>query len=164
MNRTVLGGLLVAGLLASGASAGDRSFDSVVREIESSYDAQRLKIPFFGLVKVAAWVARPAGVSRFDLAIFEDIGVPRGREERFLETVGASLGAGWRPIIHVSSPRQSQWTAIFARPDGQRMKLLLAVYQPGQAVVVQMRVHPETFADWAREPTQMASRMRPAEN
>ncbi|MCP5111078.1 MAG: hypothetical protein GY953_09605 [bacterium] len=152
-------------LLASGATAGERGFDGLVRDIESEYDAERLKIPLFGLVNAAMRVvARPIGVSGMKLAIFEDIDVPYGREGRFLDLVRDNLDNEWRPMIRVYSPRDAEWTTILAKPDGKHMKLLLAVYEPGEAVVIQMRINPKTFSRWARHPLFMPDHMRSNRN
>ena len=164
MARKSLDVILLAGLLAAGAFAGDRGFDTLVRGIESEYGAERLKIPLFGLVQAAMWVARPIGVKGFKLAIFEDIDVPYGREDRFLEIVSDQVDPSWRPMVRVYSPRDSEWTTLLVKPDGKSMKMLLAVYEPGEAVVIQMKINPKTFARWVQVPVSIADNMRSQEN
>lgn len=158
--RRVASAILLAGLLGAGEmSAGDHGFDHVVRNIESEYGARRLRIPLLGLVNAIVKVARPAGTSELRLAVFEDLDLPASDEDRFGDIVGAGLDTGWRPLVRVRSRRGAEWTSIYVRDAGKRMKLLLAACEPGEATLIQVKVNPKVLGRWLREPEMMAGRI-----
>lgn len=150
--------LLASAALVEASWADD--FDRAVGSVESHYQTKRLKIPLFGLARAVLQIARPAGVSDLHMAVFEDFEVPDGQEARFHEVVRSGLGGGWNPLVRVSSRGHTEWTAIYARPEGKRTRLMLAVYEPGEAVLIQTKVDPHTLARWLRDPELMDNRLR----
>ena len=152
--------VLITGLLGAGiAFAGDPGFNEVVRSIESQYSTKRLKIPLFGLVNAVAKVVKPFGTSEIRMAIFEDLDVQAGEENRFAGIVRESLDRRWRPLVRVHSRRDSECTSIWVREVGKQMKLFLAVQEPGEAVLIQVKVQPEVLARWLEEPLTIAHRV-----
>ena len=77
-----------------------------------------------------------------------------------VDLVRDNLDERWKPMVRIRSHRNEEWTSIYAKPDGKWMKMLLAVYEPGEAVVIQMRVRPAMFSQWLVNPVAIPDRMR----
>ena len=99
--------------LASGSLAGFDGFDSIVRNVERTFDAKRTSIPFLGLANMIVKVARPAGTASFKLAIFEDLDITEAEEDRFIDVVSEGAGSRWRPMVRTRSRYSGETTAIY---------------------------------------------------
>jgi hypothetical protein len=78
----------------------ERGFDDIVRAISEEPHTRPLHVPFLGLVNVATFVARPAGVKHLDLALFDNLDLDDHAVRGLAETLG-SLGGNWHPFVRV---------------------------------------------------------------
>lgn len=131
--------------LAPAAPAADADFDALVRGIESHYGTKRLHIPLFGVAKFFVRVARPEGVKQLDLAIFEEIHYTQPDEREFDELVRNAVGGRWRPMVRVRSRADNERTYIYAREEGGDVRMMIANFEPSEAVVIQYRVSTRTL-------------------
>jgi hypothetical protein len=155
--RTLLT-IAVLALSTAGTASAQNGFDGIVRSLETEYGAQRMKIPLLGLARFVVNVSRPHGVSGFDVAVFEDLHLRPTVRRRFFDTVRHGAGHDWQPMIRVRSLSSGEETAIFARGSGKRMNMLVANYEPGEAVVVRLKLDSQTFSRWLDEPARMGDR------
>jgi hypothetical protein len=129
-------------LFAANAAAGDPEFDTIVRRVESDLGIRRTHIPLFGLATLVVKAAEP-GVKQLDLAIFEDLNYEPPAGARFDEIMRRATGGRWSSVIRVRSRRDHEWTYIYAKPDGEDWRILVANFEPREAVIVETRVTPE---------------------
>src|SRR3984957_14247486 len=83
----------------------ERGFDDIVRAISDQFHTRPLRIPFFGLVNVATFVAQPAGVKHLDLAVFQGLDLDDHSARDLAEAVRTADG-GWRPFVRVRGHAQ----------------------------------------------------------
>jgi hypothetical protein len=135
MRALALSCLLLAPLPAV---ASDFDFDDAVRDLERHLNTPRLRIPLFGLVTAVAWpVYRPMGVKDFKLAIFEDVRERVSEEPPLLKR----LGPGWRAVVRVKE-RHGDVTCIYARDEGNWVRMLLLTLDGSDAVLMQFKLRP----------------------
>jgi hypothetical protein len=133
----------LAALFAAAAAAGDASFDSVVRHIETELHIRRTNVPLLGLANLVAQ-SKP-GVKQLDLAIFEDLDYSPPAAARFDQIMRGASGGGWSALLRVWSRRDGESTYIYAKPDGRDWRILLANFEPREAVMIETRVTPEVL-------------------
>src|SRR5260370_1143497 len=86
-NRNALG--------SRAAHATDREFKDVVNAIADEFHTRPTHIPFFGLVNVVTFGARPAGTKHIDLAVFEHLD-SHDRDGRDLaRSIRRAVGSAW---------------------------------------------------------------------
>jgi len=123
------------------ANATDREFKDVVAAISDEFHTRPLHIPFFGLVNVVTYVARPAGTKHIDLAVFENL------DSRDLpQAIRRAVGGAWKPFVQVWSHRET--VLVYVRMEGRDCKLLVTSIEPNEATVVQLRLNPEALQRW----------------
>lgn len=145
--------LLCALLLAcSVAPSADSDFDRFVRNMESQYGTKRLTIPFFGVVNFFVKTTRPAGARDVKLAIFEDIDNRLHPSRHRLD----EMAQGWTPFIRVQSKRER--VHVYSREIGKDWELLLTTLEDNEAVLMRVRVNPDSLANWVNNPLAMARR------
>ena len=135
------------------ASAKDNEFDRVVKQLKTQYRAKRTGIPLLGLVNFAIKIVRPKGVKNFKLAMFEDQDFsdkPGGVQ--LSSVVQAALTPAWHPLVRVYSQQNGEQTYIYLREAGRDIKLLIVNVEPREAVVVQVKVDPQTLIKWMQKP------------
>ncbi len=126
--------------------AGD--FNDLVREFSLQTGAHETKIPFLGFARFVVGVARPTGVSDFKLAVFEDV---HGHQPDFIDTAeGVVSKDGWNRIVRVRS-KNGESTAIYMRPEGKRVRMLITTVDAGDAVFVETRIKPEQIVKFVDE-------------
>jgi hypothetical protein len=111
-------------------------FDSLVRAVETIPGLHRVPLPGFGLVRFAVWMVHPEGVHDVQLATFEGKGsgdIDRRELERLIRR---HADAGYSPLVQVHSRRTGELTLIWARPQGDRVELLLIAHEPNDETVV----------------------------
>jgi hypothetical protein len=157
--RLAIAVLLLA--MAAGTARAGNGFDGIVNSLEREYGAQRTRIPFMGLANAVMQVAKPFGVSGFRFAIFEDLDLYPKEERGFLSLMREGAGESWTPMIQIRSARSGEQTAIFVKKSGRNMmNMLLAVCEPGEATVIQMKVDAKRFAEWIQVPASVGFHMR----
>ena len=148
---------LLGFLLPPSARAGDKEFGLLVRYVESHYHAHRSHRFLLGFASFAVNVVRPEGVRGIKLALWENqnLTASNGADADFPDVVHAGLDEGWQPMVRVWSRRSGERTVVFAKPEGNDMKLLVATVESDEAVVVQMRINPDRLSKcidgWTRE-------------
>ena len=153
-------------------AAGDKSFSAVVKHIKSNYNAKQQG--FFGMVMVARLavkVVKPAGVKNFKVAMLRELDYSRGpRPEHgeFHTFIRSKIDPLWSPLVQYSSPRQKQWTYVYATNDKEDIKVLIVTLQQEQAFIVQTKFSPEKLIEFMNDPKIMGislkSEQQPKDN
>jgi Ca-activated chloride channel homolog len=147
---------LALSLTYTTAEARDNEFKALVKHIETHYRARRTRIPFLGLAGFIVKIVRPAGVKGFKLAVFEDQDFSLSAEDRSFESVmGRALSAEWQPLVRVHSRKSGERVYIYAKPKGKDLELMIATLEQREAVVIQVKVNPDTLAKWMERPDRM---------
>lgn len=150
----IFASIVILAFTCAMASATDREFKDVVAAISDQFHTRPLHIPFFGLVNVVTFVARPAGTKHIDLAVFENL-ESRDRDGRDLsQSIRRAVGGAWKPFIQVLSNHRgrSETVLVYMRMDGHDCKLLVTSVEPNEATVVQLRLNPEALQRWMTSP------------
>lgn len=128
-------------------SAADRGFREVVTAISDRYHTQPTRIPFFGLVNAFTFVARPAGTSHIDLAIFENL---NGRLDP--SEIRQIVGGSWKPFVQSYSRKSHETTLIFLRSEGRDIRMLITSLERNEATVVELKLNPDALRRWMDDP------------
>ncbi|MBZ5623143.1 MAG: hypothetical protein LAQ69_31145 [Acidobacteriia bacterium] len=144
MRMQLLAVLLVSSSTALGA---DREFDQMVKAVEAHYGVKRTHIPLMGVANLFVKVGRPAGVSGFKLAIFENLNSAPGYGDladldQFFDEVSAG---GLRPLVRVHSRHRGESTYICTGEIGKSTRMLIATFQRNEATIVQVNVNMDTL-------------------
>jgi hypothetical protein len=138
------------------ATAGDNSFSSVVKHIKSNYNAKQQG--FFGMMmfaRLAVKVVKPAGVKNFKMAMLRELDYSRGPrpgQGEFHTFIRSKIDPVWSPLVQFSSPRQKQWTYVYASQEKENIKVLVVTIQQEQAFVVQTKFSPEKLIEFMNDP------------
>ncbi|HZN11729.1 MAG TPA: VWA domain-containing protein [Blastocatellia bacterium] len=138
---------------AAPAAAKEKGFKAVVRHIETSYNARRMRIPLLGVARFAVKFIRPAGLKDFQLAVFEDQDFSRAEGVPFEEVMRSAFPKEWQPLLQVRS--RGERVYIYAKSAGKDLEICLAVFEAREAVVVQAKVNPETAMKYVSNPGQI---------
>lgn len=152
--RTLTTVIFACTLGSAAAHATDREFKDIVNAISDEFHARPLHIPFFGLVNVVTFVARPAGTRHIDLAVFEDLDT-RDRDSHDLTlSVRRAVGAAWKPFVQVWSHHngRDETVLVYTRVEGHDCKFLIASFEPNEATVVELRLNPDALEKWIMSP------------
>jgi hypothetical protein len=156
--RTFLGSLLFVVCASALSFAGDSfhgEFNGVVEAIESRYGVRHTHIPFLGLVVSVA--ARPAGVSNFKLALFEDFrsassgssaNMAPSRTEDLERVVEHSLGSDWSLFVRTHTRDHSEDTLIYVNMGDGKLQMLIVSIEPDEATVVEMNLSEQAMLNW----------------
>jgi len=130
-------------LAAGGEGTG---FNAVVHGIESRYHAHANHIPFMMLISGVAGIATHGGVRGLRVAEIEHLDGPvDGAELHAL--VEQRVGKGWERIVRETSRDGDDQTLIYAKPDGDRMGMLVVSLDHHEMNVVQISVNPDHLDD-----------------
>jgi hypothetical protein len=146
----VLAGLVAvmtpAILLAAGRLGGGEGFDAVVRGIETRYHVHATRIPFMGLISAVAGASTHGGVRGLHVAEIENFSSPvDGAELNAL--IEQRVGQGWERIVRETSRDGAEQTLIYAKPDGERMAMLIVDLDHQEMDVVQVSADPDRLND-----------------
>ena len=142
--------------LALPLRAGDATFQAVVARVERNLGIRQERIPGMGLASFFVRVARPAGVSSFRMAIFGDVSSCHGEAGKaFREEVERAARGEWSPLIRVADRRSGELTSVLGQQVGKRMKLLIAVVDDDDAVLIEMKVDADMLRDWLNDHDEM---------
>jgi hypothetical protein len=137
---------------APAARADDREFDAITRHLKQFYKARRVSIPFLGLANFFVRIVRPAGVKSFKVAIFEDLNLTAGKTSAELGTVMRNaLSPEWQPLVRVRS-RGGEQTHVYAREDGENIKLMVVTIDRSDAVVARVKLSPRRLGEFLSNP------------
>ena len=131
------------------AVASDHDFNAAVATIETTYHLHRQHIPMVGLVSLCTHVATGGAVKGIRIAQFDDGSIlpPHADLPSLLQ---GTLGASWSLVVDTRSSGEQD--AIYARPHGQRMTLLVASYDHGDFSVVRVDLNAAQLARWMDDP------------
>ena len=146
--------------LASGpALAGDKSFSTVVKHIKSNYNGKQQS--FFGMMmfaRMAVKMIKPAGVKNFKVVLLRELDYTRGPrpgQSEFHSFIRSKIEPVWSPLVQFSSPREKQWTYVYALHEKEDIKILVVTMQKAEAVVVQAKISPEKLIEFMNDPKVM---------
>ncbi len=148
--RAVFAGLA----LSLSLHAADRDFRDVVDSISSRVHARPLSIPFFGLLNMVAYVARPAGARHIDLAVWQDLDWSGENHRELGESIRAAVGGSWKPFVQVRSQREV--TFVYMRPEGNDWRMLIVSVERRQATAVEVRLNADALQRWVMVPREAA--------
>ena len=151
-----LAALVIAATLFSAAApaarADDPEFDAITSRLKSHFNAHRVSIPFLGLANFFVRVVRPAGVKSFKVAIFENLNFTPGQTtSAFNALMRDALSPEWQPLVRVRS-RGGEQVYVYAREDGENVKLMVVTIDQTDAVVARVKVSPKRLAEFLRDP------------
>jgi hypothetical protein len=135
---------------SAAAQGAERGFDDIVRAISERFNARPVHVPFFGLVNVAAFVARPTGVKHLDLAVFENLDLDSHAPQDLADAIRNSGDHGWKPFLQVRSSNRGHHESVivYMAEDRAGCKLLVVTLEPGEATVVEVKLNPEGLQVW----------------
>lgn len=169
MRRNIIPTLLLAALLLAAApappaaarAAGEPEYDAAVKLVETYYKAKYRGIPFIaragvGVAKVVSSdVRRAARYANARVAVFDDQDFTArgaGGDGEFHSLLRERLRPGrWTNLLSVRGAEEGQ-VYTFAKTDGHKFKVLIAVIEPRDAVVLQVDLNAEEFAKLIARP------------
>lgn len=135
------------------ARAEDREFKAITTHLKARYKAKRKGIPFLGLASFAVKLIRPAGVKSIKVAIFEDLDSSGNINHAELNTViRQALDEEWQPLVRVYSRKAGEQVFVYARNEGNDIKLMVVSLQQTDAFIARVKVSPATLAKWMEKP------------
>jgi len=136
------------------AMAKGKGFKDVVKHIETSYGAKKVRIPMLGLANFAVRLIRPAGVKGFKLAVFEEQDFSaRPGAASFDAVMRESYNEDWRPMVQINSKRNgASHTFIYVNSSGKDVQFALAVLEDREAVVLEVKFNPDAAARFLENP------------
>jgi hypothetical protein len=134
----------------------DAEFHAVVKTIETQYGVHHMRIPFLGFATVCLKIARIPGASGLKLAVFNHLPQDSGMSEEALqESIEASIGNTWRPLVRVRSNDDNNLTMVYANPSDKELRVLVVYIDPNAATVVQTKVKASQIRKWIRQPDEV---------
>jgi hypothetical protein len=134
----------------------DAEFHAVVRTIETQYGVHHMRIPFLGFATVCLKVARIPGASGLKLAVFDNLPKESGiSDEALQESIEASIGGTWRPMVRVRSNDDHNLTMVYANPSDKEMRVLVVYIDPNTATVVQTKLKASQIRKWIQQPDEV---------
>jgi len=136
------------------ALAKGKGFKDVVKHIETSYGAKKVRIPMLGLANFAVKMIRPAGVKGFKLAVFEDQEFSaRPGAASFDSVMREAYDKNWQPMVQINSKRDGNChTFIYVNSSGKDVQFALAVLENREAVVLEVKFNPDAAARFLENP------------
>lgn len=134
--------------------AEDKEFAPIINQLQLQYKAKHRKVPMMGLANLAVKLVRPAGVKSFKLAIFEDLQFDETKNNFELSSfVRQTLSNEWKPLVRVNSRLTREQTHIYVKGDGNKdLRLMIVNVDGSDAVVVRVRINPNTLVKWMDNP------------
>jgi hypothetical protein len=162
--RALPGALLFVVCACASSSAGDpdshsgisgHEFNGVVHAIEDHYGVRHMHIPFVGL---AMLLARPAGVSGFKLAVFEDFHSSdvASMNNDLQHVVEHSLGPDWHLFVRTRTQNDSDDTLIYVSLGEAKLQMMVVTIEPNEATVLEMNLSDRALKKWLDEPKESA--------
>ncbi len=152
VNRAASLLLIIFGFFALAENLRADDFGRIVRHIEAEYHVHRNYRFLMSFAGVVVKCTHVGGVKLFKIAIFEDQHLSGPElDNRLDELVQQAGSSGWQPLVRSFSRRSGEHTYIYAKADGNDMKLLLVSVEPDEAVVMQVEIDPEKLSDFINE-------------
>jgi hypothetical protein len=118
-------------------------FDATVHRISNRIGKRPMHIPFLG----ALLFFTPARSGHVKLATFEDVHVSLTLGD-LQSSLGGVLSAEWHPFVKVDSRRDHECTLIYARTNGEAMRLMVITAETNEVTVVQVDVPKKLQGSW----------------
>lgn len=143
---------LVLTFAVPAATVKDKEYDAIVRHLQTTYQAKKVKIPFMWLARFAVKVVRPAGVKSFNFTLFQDLKFSSATlDEEMKQAMQNSLSPDWIPIMRVRS-RDGQQVYAYMRENGNDVKLMLVTIDKEEAVLIRATFNPDKLAEFINNP------------
>lgn len=162
--RKLIARLLVAALVASALSQqtadarrGVPGYDAAVKLVETYYKTKHRGIPWtaraaVGVAKVVSSdVRRASRYANVRVAVFENRDFAAGTASEFNALLKERLAPHWSQLLALRGAEEGQ-VYTYVRRDGDHFKVLTAVIEPRDAVVVQADLDLEEFAKLLANP------------
>ena len=150
MKASVFAVVVATLLCATGCSASNHDFDSVVSGVEQRYAVHAQRIPLMGFVSFCARAKTHGGVKDMRIAEFDHIGKLDAGD--LYSLMQSKLGAQWQPMVTERSTAHSEMSVIFVQPADQSMRMLIADYENGELDLVRMELNGSVLAKWMHKP------------
>ena len=132
--------------------AGGKEYEAVVKHLKTKYQAKKVKIPMIWLARFAVRMVRPAGVKSFSITTFENLKFTRDTLDVEMQmALKNSFSARWSPIFRVRS-RKGEQAYMYAREDGNSVKVMVVTINEDKATVIRAAFSPEKLADFVNDP------------
>lgn len=132
--------------------AGGKEYEAVVKHLKTKYKAKKVKIPMIWLARFAVRMVRPAGVKSFSITTFENLKFSRDTLDVEMQmALKNSFSALWSPIFRVRS-RKGEQAYMYAREDGNSVKVMVVTINEDKATVIRAAFSPEKLADFVNDP------------
>jgi len=156
VSRRALAAVFAITLAVPCFGGNDAEFHAVVKTIETQYRVHHMRIPFLGFATVCLKIARIPGASGLKLAVFNHLPQDSGMSEEALqESIEASIGNTWRPLVRVRSNDDNNLTMVYANPSDKELRVLVVYIDPNAATVVQTKVKASQIRKWIRQPDEV---------
>lgn len=147
--------LALAVALSSGfttAYAKDPEFDAIAKHLKTQYRAKRRKVPFMGLANFAVKLLHPAGLKSIKVAIFEELShAPAAGGNELNAVMRHALSPEWLPLVRFRS-RGGEQMHIYAREDGESVKLMVVQIDGNDAFIARVKVSPQKLKEFLENP------------
>ncbi|HEX9928177.1 MAG TPA: hypothetical protein VGB02_06565 [Pyrinomonadaceae bacterium] len=132
--------------------AGGKEYEAVVKHLKTKYKAKKVKIPMIWLARFAVRMVRPAGVKSFSITTFENLKFSRETLDVEMQmALKNSFSVLWSPIFRVRS-RKGEQAYMYAREDGNSVKVMVVTINEDKATVIRAAFSPEKLADFVNDP------------
>ncbi|HEX8068421.1 MAG TPA: hypothetical protein VF546_00620 [Pyrinomonadaceae bacterium] len=150
--------LAVCAPAARAAANAEAEYHAVVKLVESYYHAKHKGVPTLATLGMKAAKVLSSDVRRvmrygdFKLAVFEDEDfTARDGFGEFHRLLNRTLAPDWTPLLAVRA-RDEGLTYTFAKPDGDKFKVLIVVLAHRDGTVLQVNLDRDEFAKLLRDP------------
>ncbi len=144
--------IIFGSFAVSTADARRNEFDAVCDQIESKFQAKKVKIPFMWLARFAVGIVRPAGVKSFKVTTYTDLKFTRESLDQEMRSVMRdSFSQDWSPILRIRSKGGEQ-VYMNMRESGNSIKILVVTVNNDQATVIRAKFNPDKLADFLDNP------------
>ncbi|HEX8887685.1 MAG TPA: hypothetical protein VF779_00810 [Pyrinomonadaceae bacterium] len=147
--------IFAAGVMTTASQtvrADDPEFDAIAKHLKLHYNAKRIHIPFLGLANFFVKIIKPAGVKSFKVAVFQDLNFTTSSNDTELgQVMRNALSADWQPVVRARE-RDGEQVYIYAKADGDNIKLMVVTLDHSDAVVARVKVSPEKLSEFMNNP------------
>lgn len=155
MKKIIVPVILAAFLFTFAApnlSAKDKEYDAIMKHLQTTYQAKKVKIPFMWLARFAVRIIKPAGVKSFSFTMFENLKFSRETlDEEMQSAMRNSLNPEWIPLLRVRS-RDGEQVYAYMRESGKDVKMMLVTINRDEAALIRATFNPEKLADFINNP------------
>ncbi len=133
------------------AEAADKDFKAVVRAVESDLNIRHMRLPLIGFI--ARMAASTQGVHQLNFVVYDEVRYERPDPRQFDQMMKSAVADRWTPFVTVRSKRDHEYTYIYIRPDGEHWKMMIASFEPGEAVLMHLKLDAAAMLKDFDEPT-----------